>query len=454
MTTTSKSIDMLHGPLTGKLIRFALPIAASSMLQQLFNFADTAVVGRFADSNALAAVGTNGEIVALLVSLSAGLSAGVNVLLARMIGSHRKDALQSIIHSALFLALGIGLSGLLLGQWIARPLLLLIHTPETILDAAVSYLKIYFFGCPMLLLYDFGSAILRSKGDSKRPFLILTLSGILNLALNLFFVIVCRLNVAGVALATDLSTAFAAMMVLFLLTRETDEFHLNVRKMRFQKKHAGQILKIGVPAALQGAVFCIANIFVQAAINQFGAIAAAGSAIAMNFEYFAYYLITAFGQAATTFTSQNYAAGNQKRCKQILYHCLLCSFIFSAMITVPLTIGRTFAAGLFSSDAEVIQAACLRIMLIFVFEPICSFYEIPAGFLRGMGHSTLPAILTVLGTCLLRIVWIETVFRKFQTLSSLFVAFPVSWVVTAALLWAAYGWSRHISSIPESAHFE
>ena len=436
------SVDMLHGRLMGKLIRFAMPIALSSMLQQLFNAADTAVVGRFADASALAAVGTNGEIVALLVSLSLGLAVGANVLLAELIGGNRREEIPAAIHGALGLALLLGVIGAVGGQWLARPLLVRIHTPAGILEQATSYLRIYLIGYPALMLYDFGAGILRARGDSRRPFYILRASGALNVLLNLIFVIGFGLGVEGVAAATSISGGFAAGMVLWLLCRETGALHVVLRRITCRSAYIPRLLRIGVPAALQGAVFCFANIFVQAAVNRFGENAAAGSAIAMNFEYFGYYMITAFGQAATTFTSQNHAAGDGARCRRILTLCLLDAVIFSAVITVPLTVFREAAAGMFTRTPEAAAQACLRISLILLFEPICGFYEVPAGYLRGMGASNLPAVLTILGTCLLRILWIETVFRRLGTLQSLFVVFPISWAVTTLLMWGAVLWQR------------
>lgn len=433
---------MLHGPLTMKLIVFALPIALSSMLQQLFNAADTSVVGHFADSNALAAVGTNGEIVALLVTLSAGLSVGANVLLARCIGEKKSEQISDILHTALVLALLTGSLGVVLGQGISRPLLTLIRTPEEILDAAVLYLRIYFCGFPFLMLYDFGSAILRAKGNSRFPFIALILSGILNVLLNLLFVIGCHAGVAGVAAATGISTAVSAFLVLWKLHMESDEFQFRIRALCLHQDYLAEILMIGIPSAVQGAVFCFANIFVQASVNSFGAIATAGSTIAMNFEYFGYFIITAFGQAATTFTSQNYAAGEIRRCRHILGICLAGSFLFSTLITVPLTVFRPAASGLFSSDPAVIEAACMRISIILLFEPICGFYETTAGVLRGTGHSTLPAVVTVIGTCLVRIVWIFTGFRSIHTPESLFIIFPVSWVITICLMTGSFLVSR------------
>ena len=438
MNQSHNTVDMLHGKLLSKIIFFALPIALSSMLQQLFNAADTAVVGQFADANALAAVGTNGEIVALFVTLSAGLSVGANVLLSRFIGEGKEDKIPAALHTALVLAILCGCTLLAAGQLLAAPLLRWIQTPAEVLSSALLYLRIYLIGIPFLMLYDFGSAILRAKGNSRSPFIALTLSGILNVLLNLFFVIVCHLGVAGVAIATDLSTAFSAGLVHWTLAKETDVFHFSMHQLTLQKDYCKHILKIGIPSAVQGAVFCFANIFVQASVNSFGAVATAGSTIAMNFEYFGYFMITAFGQAATTFTSQNHAAGEYTRCKKVLRICLICAVLFSAAITAPFCIFRTTASGIFTHDAQVVAAACERIMLILVFEPLCCFYEVPAGALRGSGYSTQPAIVTILGTCLLRIVWIFTVFQHFHRLSTLFIVFPISWVVTTIAMWICY----------------
>lgn len=233
------------------------------------------------------------------------------------------------------------------------------------------------------------------------------------------------------------------MSVIYLLCCEPGEQKLRLHGLRFEKASLRQLLRIGIPAALQGAVFCFANLFVQASVNSFGAVATAGSAIATNFEYFGYYMITAYGQAATTFTSQNFAAGQMARCRAILRHCLAGAVLFSALVTVPLTVFRVQAAGWFSADGAVVQAACVRIVLILIFEPVCGLYEVPAGVLRGMGHSTAPAVLTVVGTCLLRVLWIGTVFRHVGTLPGLFAAFPVSWVVTSALMWVEYARVTH-----------
>lgn len=435
MNRKDREMDMLHGPLLKKILLFTLPIALSSMLQQLFNAADTSIVGYFDNANSLAAVGTNGEIIALIVSLSSGLAIGVNVLIANQIGQRKTDKIPEIIHTSIMLSVIIGIAGLFIGQCITRPLLSLIQTPDKIIGLAEIYLRIYFLGYPFLLLYDFGSAVLRARGDSRYPFIALTLAGVVNVLLNVFFVVILHIGVAGVAIATDISTALSAGMVVWRLRKElSGNCFLHDGVVHIHSDYVMQILKTGIPSAIQGAVFCFANIFVQASVNSFGAVTIAGSTIAMNFEYFAYYVITAFGQTATTFTSQNYAANQKKRCRRILWICLIASTLFSLVIIEPIILFRTGSSGLFSTEQEVIRNACIRIMCILFFEPICSLYEIPAGALRGAGHSALPAAMTVIGTCAFRIIWICTVFRVHTKLEVLYSAFPISWVITIVLI--------------------
>lgn len=434
MRYSEKNIDMLTGSLYKSILLFTIPIALSSMLQQLFNAADTAIVGLFDTSSSLAAVGTNGEIIALIVALSSGLSVGVNVLIAQQIGQHKEDTIVPIIRTTMSLAVMIGVIGLIIGQCISAPLLALIKTPSDILDTSVLYLRIYFISYPFLLLYDFGAAILRACGNSRYPFIALTLSGIANVFLNIIFVVLFKLGVSGVATATVLSTMFSALFMIHRLKKDISAFPFAFHKCDICSGSVMAILKVGIPSAVQGAVFCFANIFVQASVNSFGASAIAGSTIAMNFEYFTYYVITAFGQTATTFTSQNHAAGQNHRCKKILWICLIFSVLNSLVLIEPLVIFRSFFAGIFSPDQTVIQHACLRTMCILFFEPLCNLYEIPAGVLRGTGHSLYPAVATIIGTCCFRILWICTVFRQYHQLNILYYAFPISWVLTILLV--------------------
>ena len=428
----NSGIDMLHGKLSGKLLRFTAPIALSSILQQLFNAADTSVVGRFGSADALAAVGTNAEIVALVVTLSSGLALGANILAAKEIGRGELVVLPVIAKSALLLAGAIGILALVIGQAIAVPLLRLIHTPQAIFRQAELYLRIYFLGSPMLLLYDFGAAFLRATGDSRYPFLALALSGVVNVVLNLMFVLVFHMDVAGVAAATVVSTGLAAWLVL----RKIGIQKISVRHVN--PGYVREILRQGIPAALQGAVFCLANIFVQSAVNTFGPAAIGGSTIAMNFEYFTYYVITAFGQTATTFTSQNHSAGNAVRCQRILWLCLAWSILCSSVLIFPIVFFRSPLSGLFSTDPMVLDSACQRIVCILLFEPVCNLYEIPAGVLRGLGRTVPPAVSTMVGTCFFRILWIYTVFRKHPGLETLYRAFPISWLMTILLVWGCF----------------
>ena len=438
MERKTQQMDMLHGPLTRNIIAFSLPLAAASILQQLFNSADTAVVGRFANAQALAAVGTNGEIISLFVSLFTGLSIGANVLIAGYIGMGKTKKINEAIHTIMTLALLSGVVMLVLGQFIAEPLLRMIDTPEDVMDLAVEYLRLYFLGSPFLMLYNFASAILRAKGDTKRPLYALLASGVINVFLNLFFVIVCHMSVAGVALATDISTAFSAIVVVRCLQKEEETFRFSWKMLSMKKEYAGRVFAIGLPAGVQGAVFCFSNVFIQAAINSFGSNAVAGAAAALNFEYFSYYMLQAFAQASTTFISQNWAAGERARCKKIFWLSMILGAAFAAVISVPLVVFKETVVQLYSTEPEVMEYAYVRIMTVLIAEPLCVVFEVPAASLRGMGYSGLPAVETILGTVVFRLIWLATVFAHWQTFRAIFVVYPVSWILTGAVVWISY----------------
>lgn len=429
----SHSIDMLNGPLLKNILLFSLPIAASSILQQLFNSADTAIAGRFGDPDALAAVGTNGEIVSFVVSVSSGLAVGANVLIAHYIGSGRREKISSAVHTSMLFSIIAGIIFALIGQFVSAPLLTLINTPEDILDSAVGYLRMYFAGVPFLMIYDFGAAVLRSKGDSRRPLNALMLSGVINVLLNLFFVIVMKLNVLGVALATDISTAFSAALVVYWLFKEQEDFCIKLSKLKIEGAQLKKILIIGVPAAVQNAVFCIANIFLQSAINTFGSTAAAGSAVSMNYEYIAYYVNSAFGQAAATFTGQNYAAGKWKRCKKIFLICMAEALFAALLLCIGFVAFRYQASALFTSSAAEIEYSCERLLTVLLLQPLCTLYEIPAWTMRGMGYSSVPAAENMICICVVRIIWRFTVFEHFRTLRTLYIVFPFTWVITTVV---------------------
>lgn len=434
----SRQINMLEGSLYDKILLFALPLAASSILQQLFNSADVAVVGRFAGSRALAAVGSNGSVISLLINLFVGLSVGANVIVAKYIGQKENKKVEEAIHTAMLLAIISGIFLLFLGFFIARPLLELMKTPEDVIDLAVLYLRIYFIGMPFFMVYNFGSAILRSMGDTKRPLYCLLFSGILNICLNLFLVIVFRLGVAGVGIATVVSNCVSASLILYFLMREEEPICLHPSRLAIKKEHLYKIARIGIPAGIQGMVFSLSNVCIQTAINSFGSDGVAGSAAALNFEYFCYFTINAFGQAAVTFISQNYGAGKQERCRKILRIAVVFGIISCAIMSFTFVIGRQLFIQIYTTDEAVIAYALVRMTHVLTFEFLASFHEIVGSGLRGIGYSLLPAVLTTIGSCGFRIIWVYTVFKKFNSFSMLMNVYPVTWAMTGAMMLIAY----------------
>lgn len=431
-------MDMLHGSLLKKILLVALPLAASSMLQQLFNAADTAVVGRFAGSEALAAVGGTSAVISLLINLFVGLSVGSNVIIANYIGQGKPEKIQEAVHTSLALALASGTLLLIVGLATAEPILKLIHTPAEVLDLAVEYLRIYYVGMPLIMIYNFGSAILRSVGDTKKPLYCLMVSGVINVGLNLLLVIVFQMSVAGVAIATVVSNGVSTGMILCFLARADERIRFHIKKLAFHKEQTLRILRVGVPAGLQGAVFSVSNMCIQTAVNGFGANATAGSAAALNYEYFTFFLINAFSQAAVTFTSQNFGAGKFDRCKRIFKLTMISCGIGAIFMSMVFVLWRNFFAGIFTTSPEALEFATTRMTHILSFYFILPIYEITSGVLRGMCYSMLPAVLTILGTCVLRIAWIYTVAKWSPTFETLMNVYPVSWVVTCVLIVTAY----------------
>jgi putative MATE family efflux protein len=421
---------MLNGPLAGKIVRFAIPLAAASILQQLFNSADLAVIGRFENSTAMAAVGSNAAIVGLLVSLFGGLSLGTNVVVATLIGQGRKERIGDAVHTSISLAFLSGIVIWLLGLVLAPAILRAISTPDEVLPLASLYLRIYFGAMPFMLVYDFGSSVLRAKGDSGRPLRVLIISGILNVVLNLFFVGVCRLSVAGVAIATVISNILSAALVLNFLMHEEEAFRFSFRKLRISGQEARRIVAIGAPAGLQGMVFNISNVVVQSGINSFGADCIAGNTAGQNFEYMAYFVIFAFAQTATTFTSQNFAAGKMDRCHKV--YVLTAAFGLSATFALSMSFYgfRHILIQIFTTDPEVIVYAFARFRYIGNFELLTGIYEIPGGCLRGRGHSMIPMVITMIGSCAFRLIWIATFFQSHHTIENLLIIYPISWVLS------------------------
>ena len=434
----ASSMDMIHGSLWNKILLFALPLAASSILQQLFNSVDTAVVGRFASSQALAAVGSNSSLISLMINLFLGVSLGSNVVIAHYIGQGSEKNINAAVHTAMLVAVLSGFFVLLLGQVIARPVLLLMGTPEDVIDLAVLYLRIYLLGMPCIMLYDFGASILRSTGDSKRPLYALIAAGIINTILNLVLVIGFGLGVSGVAIATVISNMVSSGIVLYILLHEQEPIRVELKRLSIVPKELKKILVIGIPAGLQGMMFSIANVCIQSAINSFGSNAIAGSAAALNFEFFAYFIVNAFAQTTVTFTSQNYGAGEIDRCKKVFRLNMVFSLVFCGMLSAIFVLGRGFFLRLYTTDEAVLVFAAQRLLIATTLELLTSTYEISAGAMRGLGHSLLPAIITCVGSCLLRLVWIATVCRMEHDFRILMIIYPISWVITGTAMLTAY----------------
>ena len=432
--------DMLHGSIWRGLPRFALPIAATAILGQLFNASDIAVVGNFAAQNrtaAVAAVGANSPIVSLIVNLFIGISLGSNVVIANAIGRRDESAIEKTVHTSIVIAVLGGVLVALLGELCASWLLRSFHVPEDVFDLALQYLRIYLLGMPVILLYNFEAAIFRSAGETKLPLLALSLSGVLNVFLNLFFVLVLGMNVEGVAIATVISNAVSSAILFVGLLRTEGVLRVRIGKLRLDRASFRWVMKIGLPAGAQSAVFSISNLVIQAAINTLGTNVMAGSSAAFNLEVIAYYVFNAFTQACTTFVGQNYGAGQLDRCKKTLR----CAYIEDALATgaaiaLVLAAGKTLLA-LFNRDPEVIACGYTRLVVIFSAYAFSMTYEMIAGYLRGFGISMVPAVLTMLGVCGVRIVWVYTAFAANRTFDTLLLAYPLSLAVTAALLLGA-----------------
>ena len=438
---------MLHGPIWNKIPRFALPVAATAILEQLFNASDVAVVGNFTGSArtlAVAAVGANNSIIGLIVNVFIGIALGANVVIANAIGRGDRDTVQKAVHTSVLVSILGGILVTVLGELAAGPLLGALHVPEEVFPLALLYLRIYLAGMPVILLYNFEAAIFRSVGDTKIPLIALATSGVLNVPLNLFFVAVLHMTVNGVAIATVLSNAFSAALLYRRLRRTDREVHLEPKQLRVDWAVLKRILHIGLPAGMQGAVFVVSNIVIQSAINSLGTVVMAASSAAFNIEVLTYDILNSFSQACTTFVGQNFGAGELKRCKRTLALCLLEGIVVLAVaITVFLTFGRTLLS-IFNQDPEVIATGYIRLVTMMLSHTFSLLYELFSGYLRGFGISVVPAVLTMLGVCGIRIVWIRLVFPQFQTFRSIMLVYPISLCTTALLLFAALVYYRPV----------
>lgn len=425
-------LDMTRGPVFKELIIFSVPLILSGVLQLLFNAADVIVVGRFAGDNSLAAVGSTSSFINLMLNLFIGLSIGSSVVSANYFGAGKIRELQNTVHTSMLLSVYSGIGLTILGIVFARPILLMMQAPREVLVLAVLYLRIYFAGISATVIFNFGSALLRAKGDTKRPLYILMVAGVINVILNLVFVICFHMDVAGVALATVISQIFAAVFVVILLMREEDGFKMEFKKLKIHKYILFRIIKIGLPAGFQGMMFSISNMVIQSSVNSFGPIVIAGSSAGINIEGFVYLAMNGFSQGALTFTSQNMGAGQKDRIKKLVFVSLLTVLVVGEGLGFLVVFFARQILGIYSQNPLVIEAGIRRLTVICSTYALCGIMDTLSNIIRGIGHSLLPMIVCIIGVCVFRIVWLSTIFLTpaFHTEFIIFVSYPISWAVT------------------------
>ena len=426
----SYRMDMTEGPLITKIIKFTIPVMLSGILQLLFNTADVIVVGRFTGKTALAAVGSTGSLINLLVSLFMGLSIGTNVLVARYQGAKDDKSVSETVHTSIALGIVGGLILLIVGVVATRSLLEMMATPDDVIDQSTLYMRILFFGMPLNLILNFGAAILRAIGDTKRPLYYLTIAGVINLFLNIFLVTVFSLGVAGVAIATVISEGVSCGLILLCLKHETGAIRLYFNRIKINPSKCIDIMKIGLPAGLQGCIFSISNVLIQSSVNSFGSTVMAGNTAASNIEGFVYVSMNSLHQTCISFTSQNFGAGKFKRIKKVLINCLVIVAITGLVLGNSAYFFGKYLLSAYNNEAEVISYGLIRLSIISTMYFLCGLMDVMVGAMRGIGYSILPMIVSLVGACGLRIVWIYTVFVKFRTLDILFISYPVTWTIT------------------------
>ena len=431
-------IDMTRGPLLSRILLFALPLICSGVLQLLFNAADIIVVGRYAGSHAMAAVGATSALINLLVNFFIGISVGANVLVARFRGAGDFDDAQQTVQTALITAVAGGALLVVIGIALARPMLVWMATPAEVLDQAVLYMRIYFIGMPATMLYNFGAAILRAVGDTRRPLYFLMFSGVVNVLCNLFFVIVLHMGVAGVATATVIAQVISATLIVLCLMRVDGMCNVNLKNIHFHADKFARMMQVGLPAGLQSVIFNISNVLIQSSINSFGAIVVAGNTAASNIEGFVYTSMNALYQTSLSFTSQNLGAKQYHRIDQVLLRCAILVVLIGLVLGNGAHLLGRQLLGIYSSDAEVVSFGLVRLGVVSVTYCLCGLMDVIAGSVRGMGYSILPMLVSLAGACVFRIIWIFTIFRWQHTLFSLYISYPISWGLTICAHLACY----------------
>lgn len=425
-------IDMCNGPILKKMLLFAFPLMLSSMLQLLFNAADIIVVGSYCGDNSLAAVGSNSALINLLTNVFIGLSIGANVLMAKFYGAGHSKSMDETLHSAMLLSLVSGIILTVIGEIFARQLLILMRTPPAILDLATVYLRIYFIGMPAMMIYNFGSAIMRAVGDTQRPLYFLLAAGIINVALNLLLVICFKMDVAGVAIATVMSQTVSAALVVICMMRDKGAIHFEPRRMRLKKDKVLGIIRVGLPAGFQGSIFSLSNVFIQSSINTFGEVVVAGNSAAANIEGFVYMGMNAFHHATLSFTGQNMGAGRYDRIKRVLFTGLACVSVTGLALGWLAVIFGKPLLGIYTDNPAAIEAGMVRLLMICGPYLLCGVMDVMVGSIRGMGYAILPMSISLVGACGLRLVWLATVYQipRFHTTQIIYMSYPVTWAIT------------------------
>lgn len=436
----SLAIDMLNGSMWDKILLYALPVAATGILGQLFNASDVAIVGNFASTDrvaAVAAVGANGPVIGLVLNLFIGIALGANVVIANAIGRGDRETVSRAVHTSVVASVLGGFIVMLIGQLLARPVLMMLNVPDDVFPLAMTYMRIYLLGLPVIFLYNFESAIFRSAGDTKTPLIALALSGILNVILNIFFVTVLDMTVDGVAIATVIANLVSSIILGRKLLKSKLSVHIELNELRIDWKILWRILKIGLPAGIQSAVFSLSNIIISSAINSLGKVTMAASSAAFNVEIIAYYILNSFGQACTTFVGQNYGAAQIDRCRKTLKLCIIEGIIITGTTMLIMLLTGKYLIGLFNNDPEVIEIGFTRLKIVYTSYIFSLLYEVMSSYMRGYGISLVPAILTMLGVCGIRIAWIYTVFPMSRTFATIMTVYPVSLAATAVLIFIA-----------------
>jgi len=430
MSKKRYEIDMCYGPLAGKILMFTFPLMLSNIMQLLFNAVDMIVAGRYCGSNALAAVGATSSLINLLINFFVGLSIGANVLVARYYGEHNKKDLREMVNTSIATSIIGGFVLTIIGVVLARPLLIMMHTPEEVLGQAILYLRIYFLGMPALSLYNFGSAILRAAGDTKRPLYFLTIAGVINAVLNIIFVVYCGLGVSGVALGTIFSQVVSSALVIICLVKSEGIVRLKIKEIKIHKAKFKKMMQIGAPAGIQGTVFSLSNVLIQSSINSFGSVAMAGSSASSNIENFVYMSMNSFHHTALNFTGQNVGAKKYDRVNKILIMCVGLVALVGIIIGGGVCLGAEGLLRFYTNDPEVIKYGEIRLTIICSTYFLCGIMDTVVGVLRGLGYAAVPMVVSIIGACGLRIVWIMTIFANFRTLKVLYLSYPVTWIIT------------------------